>query len=215
MNVKYPKTLHLPWSLGLSGDDKLIHSLDVLSSNEIVVTEKLDGECTGMDRMKCHARSLDSKDHPSRHRVKSLHATIKHEIPDNFKIFGENVYAKHSIHYRFLTTYFYVFGIYMEDICLSWDDTVEFASVLGLKTTPVLYRGPWDIEKIKSCWSGRSYFSQGDDFDPQEGYVIRVTSAFPFVKHSEYTAKFVRKGHIQTDEHWLNQPVVPNLTIQP
>lgn len=215
MRAKYPRTFHLPWSPGLSNDDKLILSLDTLRDNEVVVTEKLDGENTSMYNDGVHARSIDSKHHPSRVWIKAKQGEIGYQIPADWRICGENVYAKHSIHYRFLTTYFYVFGIYMGDTCLSWDDTVEFASMLGLETTPVLYRGPWDVEKIQSCWTGKSYFSNGEEFDPQEGYVVRVASAFPFEKHSEYTAKYVRKGHVQTDEHWLSQPVVPNLTIQP
>ena len=102
----------------------------------------------------------------------------------------------------------------MGDICLSWDDTVEFATLLGLETVPVLYRGPWDEKKIKSCWTGNSFFSKDGEFDPQEGYVVRVASAFPYEKHSEYVAKFVREKHVQTSSHWLSQPVIPNLTIQ-
>jgi len=208
---KYPRTFHLPFSLGLSNDDKLIVSLDVLKANEVVVTEKLDGENTTMYSNGVHARSMDSKHHISRVWIKAKQGEIGHQISNDMRICGENVYAKHSIHYRFLTTYFYVFGVYVGDTCLSWDDTVEFSSMLGLETVPVLYRGPWDVEKIKSCWTGKSHFSKDDEFDPQEGYVVRVASAFPFEKHAEYTAKFVRKGHVQTDSHWLKQKVVPNL----
>jgi len=214
MKAKYPRTYHLPWSPGLSGDDKLVQSLDILQANEIVVTEKLDGENTSVYHDGVHARSIDSKHHPSRVWIKAKQGEIGYQIPPDWRICGENCYAKHSIHYRFLTTYFYVFGIYMEDTCLSWDDTVEFASMLGLETTPVLYRGPWDIDKIKACWTGNSFFGNGNEHDPQEGYVVRIANAFPYEKHSESTAKFVRKDHVQTDEHWLSQPVVPNLTIQ-
>lgn len=215
MKTKYPRTFHLPWSDGLSGDDKRILSLDVLRANEVVVTEKLDGENTTMYNNGVHARSLDSKHHPSRVWIKAKQGELGYQIPPDIRICGENMYAKHSIHYRFLTTYFYVFGIYMGDTCLSWDDTVEFANLLGLETVPVLYRGPWDEQKIKACWTEKSFFSKGTEFDPQEGYVVRVASAFPYEKHSEYAAKFVREKHVQTDQHWLSQPVVPNLTIQP
>lgn len=211
MKAKYPRTFHLPWSDGLSGDDKRILTLDILKGNEVVVTEKLDGENTTMYNDGVHARSLDSKHHPSRVWIKAKQGELGYQIPPEYRICGENMYAKHSIHYRFLTTYFYVFGIYMGDICLSWDDTVEFATLLGLETTPVLYRGPWDEQKIKACWTGNSFFSKDGEFDPQEGYVVRVASAFPYEKHSEYTAKFVREKHVQTSSHWMEEEVVPNL----
>ena len=214
MRAKYPRTFHVPWSDGLSGDDKRILTLDVLKGNEVIVTEKLDGENTTMYNDGVHARSLDSKHHASRVWIKAKQGELGYQIPPEYRICGENMYAKHSIHYRFLTTDFYVFGIYMGDICLSWDDTVEFATLLGLETTPVLYRGPWDEQKIKACWTENSFFSKDGEVDPQEGYVVRVASAFPYEKHSLYTAKFVREKHVQTDEHWLSQPVTPNLTIQ-
>jgi hypothetical protein len=211
MRTKYPRTFHLNWSPGLSGDDKLIPSLDILQSSEIVVTEKLDGENTTIYRDGIHARSTESKHHPSRAWIKIKQSEIGYRIDQNMRICGENVYAKHSIHYQFLTTYFYVFAIYMGNICLSWDDTEEFASMLGLETVPILYRGPWDIKKIKNCWTGKSYFSNNNEFDLQEGYVVRTASAFSFENHSKCIAKFVRENHVQTDSHWLNQQVIPNL----
>jgi len=43
--VKYPRTPHLPWPPGISGDDILLDSLQHLEKlNDVVVTEKLDGE---------------------------------------------------------------------------------------------------------------------------------------------------------------------------
>lgn len=43
----------------------------------------MDGENTSLYRNKLHARSEDSKDHKSRHWIKSFHAQIKYNIPDN------------------------------------------------------------------------------------------------------------------------------------
>lgn len=42
--VKYPKTLHLPWSEGVNDDDKVQHDLSWLDGEEIIVLEKMDGE---------------------------------------------------------------------------------------------------------------------------------------------------------------------------
>ena len=40
--VKYPRTMHLPWSPGLQNDDRVIKSLDRLIGRTVVVTEKMD-----------------------------------------------------------------------------------------------------------------------------------------------------------------------------
>jgi hypothetical protein len=41
---KYPRTYHLPWSLGCTNDDKIIKDLSPFKDMYGVVTEKMDGE---------------------------------------------------------------------------------------------------------------------------------------------------------------------------
>jgi hypothetical protein len=207
MYKKYPRTLHLPWSPGRSDDDKVLDGVEHFVGKEIIVTEKLDGENTTMYRDHIHARSIDSKHHPSRTWVKAEHGRIQSDIPEGWRICGENVYAKHSIHYRGLTAYFYVFGIYNDqDLCLSWNDTEEYATLLGLQMAPVLYRGSWDEKEVRDCWTGESCYDA-----EQEGYVVRLASSFKYEDFAISAAKFVRAHHVQTDEFWMSQPVVPNL----
>ena len=211
---KYPRTYHLPWSPGASNDDRILPNVKHFEGLEIVVTEKLDGENTSMYSDHIHARSLDSKHHPSRTWVKVLHGQLSHELPPGWRVCGENVYALHSIQYTKLQGYFYVFGIYDDkNNCLSWDETVEYATMLNLPVAPVIYRGPWDEAKVKACWTGISTASPGDQ---QEGYVLRVAQTFPYDAQddglfSQCTAKYVRADHVQTSSHWLDKPVVPNL----
>ncbi|RAT94624.1 RNA ligase family protein [Brevibacillus sp. Leaf182] len=206
MLKKYPRTFHLPWSRSRTDDDKILRTVCHFEGKEVVVTEKLDGENTTLYRNHIHARSLDSKDHASRHWVKMLHGMISFHIPEGWRICGENVFALHSIYYEHLTSYFYVFSIWNEkNECLSWDETVEWAELLGLETAPVLYRGIWKEETVKSCYTKQSVFG-----GEQEGYVVRVTERFPYEDFKQSAAKFVRKNHVQTDQHWLSKPVVPN-----
>ena len=101
---KYPRTFHLPWSPGVNRDDQILVGVDYFRGQQVIVTEKLDGENTSMYSDHFHARSLDSRHHPSRAWVKTLHGGIKHEIPSGWRICGENLYARHSIHYRGLPT---------------------------------------------------------------------------------------------------------------
>ena len=203
---KYPRTFHLPWSPGRTDDDKVLSSTDHFIGKEVVVTEKMDGENTTIyPDGTCHARSLDSRHHASRSLVKQLAAEIGPQMSDDWRICGENLYARHSIGYDRLPGFFLVFGIYEEHMCLSWDDTVGYAAALGLPTVPVLYRGGWDEDAIRACWDGTSAHG-----DVGEGYVVRNTSRFPLWHFSLAVAKYVRASHVQTDQHWMSQPVVPN-----
>jgi hypothetical protein len=171
----------------------------------VVVTEKLDGENCTIGRTYTHARSLDSLHHPSRAWVKGLQAQIGPDIPEGWRLCGENLFAKHSIGYEDLPSYFMLFSIWNgNNVCLSWDETEDWATLLGVKTVPVLYKGPWDPDKIADIFEK---YSKGKTV---EGYVVRMAGSFPFGSFDQNIAKFVRAGHVQTGPHWMQQKMVPN-----
>lgn len=212
---KYPRTLHIPSSPGATKDDKRMSSLDSLLSVNLVATEKMDGSNVCLERGACFARSHASgAKHESFDAFKAFHATIKHRIPETFQIFGEWVYAKHSIHYTNLPAYFLMFGVH--DIAnsrwFSWDVVEQWAGELGCPTVPVLEKGnfnrPWKINGIVDTYT-RLPSRLGA---PQrEGLVFRWAGPFKDEDFSQAVGKWVRKDHVQTDEHWKNQVLVRNL----
>lgn len=201
---KYPRTHHLPWSPGATSDDKTLRSTIHFEGLEVVVTEKMDGENTTLYRDAMHARSLDGRHHPSRDWVKALHAGFAHEIPEGWRLCGENLYARHSIAYDDLPGYFFLFSVWTEsDQCLDWDATVEWAGLLALPLPRVLYRGPWLEKRLRSL-------HEELDLSRQEGYVVRLAEGFHFVDFPRSVAKWVRPGHVQSEEHWMHQAIHPN-----
>ncbi len=200
-HYKYPRTPHLAWSPGVSSDDIQDRSTK-FQDKHIIVTEKLDGENTSMYSDHIHARSLDSKHHPSRNWVKALHGEKAHLIPEGWRICGENVFAKHSIEYTNLQSYFYVFSIWNDrNICLNWQDTQEWTELLGLELVPVIYEGLWNEAIIRNIKL---------DLETQEGYVVRNKEAFHYNDFTQNIAKWVRKNHVQTDQHWMHAEVIAN-----
>lgn len=201
--TKYPRTPHLPWSPGYTHDDIRNKATSFFHGKKVVVLEKMDGECTTMYPNHIHARSLDSVGHPSRDWVKIFHASLCYEIPNGWRFCGENLYAKHSIYYQELESFFYLFAIYNElNWCLDWDDTVEYADLLGITTPKVFYAGTWNEDAIKAI---------NLDLTEVEGYVVRLKESFSFDDFSRSVAKWVRKNHVTTDEHWMRKAVIPNL----
>lgn len=199
--VKYPRTYHLPWSEGISNDDKVLQNVDHWNDQIVVVTEKMDGENTTMHNDHIHARSIDSRNHPSRNWVKGFWSSIKHKIPDGWRICGENLYAKHSIHYENLESYFLGFSIFDDrNMCLSWKETLTWFNYFEIEPVRELYRGPFDEEAIKQHW----------DAVGKEGYVVRTDGEFHYDNFSENVGKYVRKNHVKTDKHWSNMEIVPN-----
>jgi hypothetical protein len=203
--IKHPKTYHLPWSEKITSDDKKLSNTDNFNNNEVVATVKLDGEQTTWYSDYMHARSIDYAPHPSRNYVKGMWSQIAYQIPKGWRVCGENVYAKHSIEYENLETYFYVHSIWDEkNVCLSWKETKEYAELLGLKTVPELYVGTFDEKKIKALYQKKI------NGDPCEGYVVRNTDSFRYIDYKKNVAKFVNNDFVISHGHWTRNVVKPN-----
>ncbi|MEO1173556.1 MAG: RNA ligase family protein [Myxococcota bacterium] len=200
--IKYPRTPHLPDSPGASRDDLRCGVPDSFRRDTVVVTEKMDGENTTLYRDGLHARSIDGRAHPSRSWVKGLQAQLGHTIPAGYRVCGESLFAQHSLRYEDLPSYFMVFSVWdATNTCLSWSDTERFAAERGLECVPSVFVGEW-----------RDDLLAGLRFDPStmEGFVVRSAAGFPFDRFADHVAKWVRRGHVQTDDHWMHGAVIPN-----
>ena len=208
--IKYPRTFHLPFSPIASDDDKILHNLDHFYEEngrpkEIVITAKMDGENSNLYRDGYHARSINENYHLSRDWIKNFQAQIGYEIPEGWRLCGENLYAKHSIGYSNLLSYFLLFSIWNEkNECLSWDDTLEWAHLLGLEVVPVLYRGnDWTINMLKGICPKEL------NGNKVEGYVMRITDGFSYLKFKHCVAKYVQNP-ITSENHWRFKELTPN-----
>lgn len=206
---KYPRTFHLPWSLGVTDDDKVVDHLCGFEGRDVVITEKMDGENTTMYPHAIHARSIDSRHHLSRDWVKNFWNSIRYNIPNGFRICGENVYAKHSIAYNDLDTFFYGFSVWNGDWCLSWNDTKIIFDELGIVSVPELYVGRFDHYMVKNFMFDQDFHQRYLDGNA-EGYVTRIADGFSIDEFPTCVAKFVRPNHVQTDQHWSTAQVIPN-----
>lgn len=207
--MKYSRTFHLPWSPGGTKDDKKLKSVDHLLNTEIVITEKLDGSnsCLCIDGVFARSHAQSPK-HASFDLLKQKFYTIGHLIKAEEQIFGENCFAVHSISYENLSDFFFVFNILNNSKWQSWNDVESRSQELGLKTCPVLFKGvvksSKELEKITNELCALDSTFGG----PREGVVVRVTREFDPSEFSTCVGKWVRKDHVQTDEHWMNQPIV-------
>jgi len=203
MKIKYPRTLHLPWSQGKASDDKVHKNLTGFVGKQVVVTEKMDGESSTLMNDTVYARSVDSSNHPSRNWLKNFWSGIRNDIPEGWRVCGENLYARHSIGYDALPSYFLGFSVWGDHGCLSWKETLEFFELLGITPVRVLYEGNFDEKAIREL-------EKTLDFTQVEGYVIRPAGGFLHEDFDKVVGKYVRKHHVQTDQHWMQQEVVPN-----
>ena len=193
-HVRYGRTYHLPFSPGMSRDDKKIKSLHRFEGKEVVATIKYDGENTTIKRELFHARSPDSRHNFTRNWIKQLHAAIGQDIPQGWRLCGENVSYFHSIEYSDLDSFFYLFSVWDEKgKRLHYDEMLEIAEIFELAVPEVLYRGIFDLKILEKL-------AANFDTNKHEGFVVTLVDGFHYEEFSECLAKWVRAGHVQPNE---------------
>ena len=221
--TKYFRSLHLPSSPGATSDDKISSDCSVLENIETVTTEKLDGQNDSIEKFGVYARSHATfTEHPWDKAIWEIHSRIKDQINpikdlleienldpdfDDTFIFGENMYAIHSLEYKKLESYFYVFGIRVGNLWLSWDEIEQMCDLLALPTVPVLKKGIYtdiktEILDIVSKPSTLDAYDTISGEEMMEGVVIRNVNRFLNEDSHLNLLKWVRKDHVKTDEHW-------------
>lgn len=210
-SIKHPRTFHLPWSPGATDDDKVMADTSYFEGKEVVVTEKLDGELWTMTSEVAHARSLDSKHHPSRDWAKVKWSSIRYDIPTGWRITTENLTAQHHVAYDRLPGYLIVHVIWNEkNQALSWDEIREWSELLDLPVAPEAWRGTYDQEKVRGLFPFQSAF--GDS--TAEGYVMRTAEGFAYRDFRRAVGKFVarefREALQSSEAHWMQAEMVRN-----
>jgi len=201
---KYGRTYHLPWSPGTTSDDKISNDISSLIGTDIIITEKLDGENTGMTNDGVFARSHATfTTSPWSREVRQLHnLKVRGNLSEDEFLFGENLEGIHSIEYTNLKSYFYIFGLRDNKIWVPWKSVEEYSYLLDIPTVPVLFKGVINTEKelkelVEELVSKRSEL--GGEI---EGIVVRNAGVFHNDDFAENVSKWVRPNHVQTDEHW-------------
>jgi len=210
---KYPRTPHLPSSPGLVGQE-YTNKFDFGSA--VIVTEKMDGENTTLYSDKTHARSIDSRHTQDRDMAKAFWAERCGDIPQDMRICGEYLYAKHSIHYKNLPSVFMGISIWEGSNCLSWPETQEWFEMLDIVSVPVI--GQINIEpdmdfgelEIVAHKMWMKDHTKGQGVKVSEGFVIRSVDGFSAKEFDSKVGKWVRPNHIDSSRHWRHEKVTPN-----
>lgn len=219
---KYGRTFHFPFSPGTTSDDRISHNYwrDLIKLKRIVITEKLDGENSCLNSIGVFARSHAAPTrHPWSEHLKRKWSLIRHELEANdLEIFGENMYACHSIEYTELEDHFFVFGIRQNDTWLSWKEVEDWCFLLDFKTVPVF--GIFDLLDFADEQEFREYILSlvskpsdlgSIDFNSKEecfmeGVVVKNYDAYTSSDNGRINDtdvwKYVRKDHVKSDEHW-------------
>lgn len=203
---KYCRSLHAQISLGTTSDDRFMPNGYVeafAQMDELVLTEKLDGQNNCFNKYGVFARSHTSATtHPWDKPMRERWELIKNDLND-LEIFGENMYGIHSIAYSQLESYFYVFAVREGDRWLSWEEVKFYAAMLDFPVVPELpirvrlkdfYQKNKDENQQLNVWISENLGMTWEEsvetagrlggYDPtngkacSEGFVIRNKNAF-------------------------------------
>jgi len=136
---KYCRSLHAQISLGTTSDDRFMPNGYVSAFAEmdkLILTEKLDGQNNCFNKHGVFARSHTAPTkHPWDKPLIERWQLIRNDLND-LEIFGENMYGIHSIGYKKLESYFYVFAVREHDQWLSWEEVKFYANLLDFPIVP-------------------------------------------------------------------------------
>ena len=229
--VKYPRTPHLSESRG-TDDDKHLgerESLAFVADASLIVEEKLDGTNVGIHfasagRMvlQCRGHEITTGMHPQYDLFKQWtngkRPVLEAMLGRRFILFGEWLYARHSVHYRALPHYFFEFDVYDKEraVFLDLAARMEMLGGTGIVTVPVLHRGAATRDELFRL-IGPSRFDSvfespdgGATDNRMEGLYLRTESAGRVTGRAKMVRpEFVEK--IKQSEHWQHQAMTPNL----
>jgi hypothetical protein len=229
--VKYPRTPHLFGSKGTDDDKHLgeAESRRFLADNSLIVEEKIDGTNVGIHftsagamTLQCRGHLITDGMHPQYDLFKRWASVkrpvLEERLEDRLILFGEWVYAKHSIHYRKLPHFFFEFDIYDKDAkaFLSLERRLGLLEETGVPTVPVIHTGVCDRERLDALIGPSRFDSHFEDpttrrtDDLMEGLYLRTEAAGAVTGR----AKFVRPAFVEKvkqSAHWQSQAMVPNL----
>lgn len=228
--TKYPRTPHLFGSRG-TADDKHLgqrESLDFIADASLIVEEKLDGTNVGIHFTSAGRMVLQCRGHEITCGMHAQYDLFKQwtvakrpafetMLEDRLILFGEWLYARHSVHYRRLPHYFFEFDIYDKEQQIFLDLTTRLEKLEGtsIHTVPVVRQGPATVDELGKLVGPSQFDSQfenplsGRVDNLMEGLYLRTEGDGRVTGRAKLVRpEFVEK--IKQSEHWQHQPIVPN-----
>ncbi|MBZ0236282.1 MAG: RNA ligase family protein [Deltaproteobacteria bacterium] len=249
---KYPRTQHLEGSRLQPGDHDLEQvPLSALRGRYVVVEEKLDGANAGLAVGEDGGLRLQSRGHAltggprERHfdlfkRWAGAHRALLERVCANgLTVYGEWLYAKHTVFYDALPHYFLEFDV-RDERGAFWSTARrrEHLAACGadatVRSVPVLWEGVVDDERALPRMVARSRYKserwkdrlaevavasgveatraglETDPTDEAEGLYLKLEEDGVVVQRLKWIRRSFLASVVDSGSHWLARPIVPN-----
>jgi hypothetical protein len=251
--LKYPRTPHIQGSRCQLGDEDLDNiPFTEIANRYVVVEEKVDGANAALSFAANGQLRLQSRGHflvgSNRERQFDLfkqwasthQAVFWKVLGARYILYGEWMYAKHTVFYDALPHYFLEYDLFDREhqVFLSTAARQQLLQGLPLVSVPVLFAGEMSHYKQLIGLLERSHFiqpghmnrlraacvnlglneelaiAQTNDSELMEGLYIKVeTTELSIARYKYVRADFSNKI-LDSGTHWLNRPIIPN-QLQP
>jgi hypothetical protein len=246
---KYPRTPHLEGSRLQPGDEDLdLVPSAALAGAHVVVEEKLDGANVGISVGADGRLRLQSRGHVltggPRERQFDLLKTwaachqdaLASVLGDQYVMYGEWLYARHTVFYDALPHYFHEFDVLdlAADRFLSTERRRALLAGLPIVSVPVLFAGAFPGTTALRRLIGPSHYksprwqdrlaktARGLGLDPSivareadassemEGLYLKVERDGQVVERAKLVRGTFLTAILESGSHWLDRPIVPN-----
>ncbi len=247
--IKYPRTPHIEGSRLQVGDEDLSQiPFSVIKGKYLVIEEKVDGANTAISFNEDQELLLQSRGHlltggyRERHYNLFKQWAVAHKeelyqiLGSKYIMYGEWLYAKHTVYYDQLPHYFLEFDIYDKENKKFLDTASRHQMLKGscVKSVPVLGSGVYkSIDEVLKYLGNSNYISENHlknlaseaiklGLDPErqqretdnsllmEGLYLKIEENGEVVDRMKY----VRYSFLQTvdisETHWIDRPIIPN-----
>ena len=247
--IKYPRTPHLEGSRLQPGDEDLSQiPFAELAGRHLVVEEKCDGANSAVSFSTDGELLLQSRGHyltggyRERHfnlmkQWAAVHKDVFYRVlGSRYIMYGEWMYAKHSVFYDVLPHYFLEFDVLDRETGFFLDTPSRQRLLAGLPvvSVPVLARGSFTKREELLKLLGRSRFitpghmdklretsmrlgldperqrRKTDASDLMEGLYLKAEEDGRVVQRLKYVRVSFAQCVDDSGTHWLDRPVVPN-----
>ncbi len=246
---KYPRTLHLEGSRLQPGDEDLSAvRFEKVRGRHLVVEEKMDGANSGVSFDPDGCLHLQSRGHflvggpREKHfnlfkKWGAAHANALYEVlGSRYVMYGEWLYAKHTVFYDLLPHYFMEFDIFdtQTERFLSTSARRRMLDGLPVVSVSVLTEGKFQTLESLSGWVRPSRFKsprwkeslleaakernldperiekETDYHDEMEGLYIKLEDEEQVLARYKWVRASFLTSITESETHWLKRPIVPN-----
>ncbi|GIJ50643.1 DNA ligase III [Virgisporangium aliadipatigenens] len=251
---KYPRTPHLEGSRLQPGDADLAQVPFVeIAGRQLVVEEKLDGANAAVSFDDDGTLRLQSRGHyltggPRERQFAPLKAwasvvagALRPRLGARYVLYGEWLYAKHTMFYDALPHYFCEFDVYdrEEDAFLSTGRRGELLDGTGVVSVPVLAAGRFSHVKELTAHVGPSTVrtpgwrdaladaaraagvdparaaAESDASDDMEGLYLKLEEGGRVRGRFKWVRPSFLTAVLDSGSHWRDRPIVPNRLADP